>query len=404
MTLFNLLSEGAGRFWPWSTLSGLFKGRIRSELLPSWKIGSECTCSWLLSLACTVWWWHFRGSWAKDTATRARSTSAIQGSSTFHMIEKNNNLKTPERGEDKEDIKKAKLFADKPRAETLMNTGCAVFGQDRTSVSRCFQVLPSHFSGDHPFDPILIPSQRIIQPKSTTSQQYGVIIHISLWLHTPERKGRSWMYCCYCTLSPFSVSLSLCLCLFWFEGTVEGYSTERVLHTSIGLKIDLAGFLRHRRRILASHTTTPPTPPSLPLPSANHAWLHRRDDLHANTAWNNSFLPHLHHNMRWRNARGGMNTLLRCLGGSCSRVMQSTLSGQRHEEKLEKQAALQEESVKIDRDKEGRYKDVFLTMLMENHVAMTTHFLHLFMLIMACWSRKECSGCSIRPGQFTKGK
>lgn len=79
-----------------------------------------------------------------------------------------------------------------------------------------------------------------------------------------------------------------------------------------------------------------------------------------------------------------MNTLLRCLGGSCSRVMQSTLSGQRHEEKLEKQAALQEESVKIDRDKEGRYKDVFLTMLMENHVAMTTHFLHLFMLIMAC--------------------
>lgn len=81
------------------------------------------------------------------------------------------------------------LFTDKARAETLMNTGCAVFGQDRTSVSCCFQVLPSHFSRDHPFDPILIPSQTIIQPKSTASQQYGIIIHISLWLYKPERWG-----------------------------------------------------------------------------------------------------------------------------------------------------------------------------------------------------------------------
>lgn len=74
------------------------------------------------------------------------------------------------------------LFADKAGAETLMNTGWGVLGQHRTLVSRRFQVLPSHFTGDHPFDPSLIPSQTIIQPKSATSQQYGVIIHMSLWL------------------------------------------------------------------------------------------------------------------------------------------------------------------------------------------------------------------------------
>lgn len=49
---------------------------------------------------------------------------------------------------------------------------------------------------------------------------------------------------------------SLHPCLFWFEGAAEGCSTERVLRTSVGLKIALAEFLRHRRRILASHTTS----------------------------------------------------------------------------------------------------------------------------------------------------
>lgn len=132
-----------------------------------------------------------------------------------------------------------------------------MFGWERTSVGRRFQVLPSHFSGDHPFDPILIPSQTIIQPKSTTSQQYGVIIHISLWLYKPHSNGESCMYCCCCTF--LLLPLPLSLCLFWFEGAVEGYSAERVSHTSIGLKIDLAGFLRHCRRILASHTTPPPS-------------------------------------------------------------------------------------------------------------------------------------------------
>lgn len=50
---------------------------------------------------------------------------------------------------------------------------------------------------------------------------------------------------------------------FGCDAAVEGYSTERVLHTSTALKIDLAGFLRHRRRILSSlpHTATPPPPP-----------------------------------------------------------------------------------------------------------------------------------------------
>lgn len=119
------------------------------------------------------------------------------------------------RGErdDKEDIKspiQSVLFADKPGAETLMNTGWAVFGLDRTSVRCCFQVLPSHFSGDHPFDPVLIPSQAIIQPKSTTSHMYGILIHISLWLNKPKRKWKSWLHCCYCSFSPFvSASLSL---------------------------------------------------------------------------------------------------------------------------------------------------------------------------------------------------
>lgn len=154
------------------------------------------------------------------------------------------------------------LFPDKPWAETLMNTGCSGFGQDRTSLSRCFQVLPSHFSRDHPFDPILIPSQTIIQPESSTSQQYGVIIHMSLWHCEPERQEKTGMYCFWCSLYTSLPILSVCL--FWFEGAVEGYSTERVLHTSIGLKIDLAGFLRHPRRILALHTTLLPPPPFQP--------------------------------------------------------------------------------------------------------------------------------------------
>lgn len=151
-----------------------------------------------------------------------------------------------------------------------MNTGCAVFGQHRTSVSSCFQVLPSHFSGDHPFDPILIPSQTIIQPKSTASQQYAVIIHISLLLYTLERQRKSWSYCCHCTLSP---PLPRCLCLFWFDGAVEGYGTERVLHTSVGLKIDLAGFLRHRRRILSYYPLLPPPPTSQPCLSSQQGLL-----------------------------------------------------------------------------------------------------------------------------------
>lgn len=49
------------------------------------------------------------------------------------------------------------LFADKPGVEIFMGTGWGVLGQDRTLASRCFQVLPSHFREDHPFDPILIP-------------------------------------------------------------------------------------------------------------------------------------------------------------------------------------------------------------------------------------------------------
>lgn len=220
------------------------------------------------------------------------STSAIQVTTQyFNLIERRK--KRPERGEDKEYIKRpiqSVLFADKPVAETLMNTGCAVFGQDRTSVSRCFQVLPSHFSGDHPFDPILIPSQIIIQPKSTTSQQYGVIIHISLWLYKPERKELNALLLLH-FLSP---SLPLCLCLFCFDGVVEGYSTERVLHTSIGLKIDLAGFLRHSRRILASHT--PPPPPSSHKPTmpdftaGSTCMLIRHGTILS--------LPYLHHNLR----------------------------------------------------------------------------------------------------------
>lgn len=98
------------------------------------------------------------------------------------------------------------LFTDKPGAETLMNTGCGAFGQDTTSASRCFQVLPTHFSGDHPVDPILIPSQTIIQPKSTTSQLYEVIIHISLWLYKPERKVKEGADC----IAMLCLSVSIC--------------------------------------------------------------------------------------------------------------------------------------------------------------------------------------------------
>lgn len=78
------------------------------------------------------------------------------------------------------------LFADKARAETLMNTGWAVLGRDRTSVSPCFQVLPSPFTGDHPLDPVLIPSQTIIQPESATSQQYSLAIHVPMRRNGPE--------------------------------------------------------------------------------------------------------------------------------------------------------------------------------------------------------------------------
>lgn len=78
------------------------------------------------------------------------------------------------------------LFADKTRAETLMNTGWAVFGRGRTSVSPCFQVLPSPFTGDHPLDPVLILSQTIIQPESATSQQYSLAIHVPMRRNGPE--------------------------------------------------------------------------------------------------------------------------------------------------------------------------------------------------------------------------
>jgi len=82
-----------------------------------------------------------------------------------------------------------------------------------------------------------------------------------------------------------------------------------------------------------------------------------------------------------------MNSLLKSLGGSLYSYAEcASLSCQRYEEKLEKQACLLEEKckkIKIDNG-QWRYKDVFQTTLMANHVAMTTHFLYLFMPIMAC--------------------
>lgn len=51
-----------------------------------------------------------------------------------------------------------------------------------------------------------------------------------------------------------------------------------------------------------------------------------------------------------------------------------------------------------NRDKGGSYTGVFMTTQTTNHVAMTTHFLYLFML--AETERR----CQFRPWQFTKGK
>lgn len=107
--------------------------------------------------------------------------------------------------------KKPVLFADKARAETLMNTGWTVLGRDRTSVSPCFQVLPSPFTGDHPSDPDLGPSQTIIQPESATSQQYSFAVHAGPrggggGGKEPKRN---------CRLCPPAPPLPLSLCLFW---------------------------------------------------------------------------------------------------------------------------------------------------------------------------------------------
>lgn len=93
-----------------------------------------------------------------------------------------------------------------------------------------------------------------------TSDHCGINIHISLCFCSPEGEGRSCWYFSFFACFPGSVCFGLMVHL-------KVTAPKGVLHTPLGLKIDLAGFLRHRRRILASApsaaSSSPHTPTSL---------------------------------------------------------------------------------------------------------------------------------------------
>lgn len=150
---------------------------------------------------------RFSGSRATDTPREWETHLQFKEAPHFSPL-KENKEQREDKGYKKSSIQSV-LFTDKAGAETLMNAGCGVFGQDTTSVSRCFQVLPTHFSGDHPFDPVLIPSQTIVRPKSTTYQLYEVIIHVSLWPHQPARDLEE------------GAEGIVVLCLFWFSRALQ---------------------------------------------------------------------------------------------------------------------------------------------------------------------------------------
>lgn len=132
----------------------------------------------------------------------------------------------------------------------------------------------------------IIPSNPLLF--RTTSLHCEVIIHVSLCLWGPEgEEGRGCRYFSFFACFPGSVCFGL-------MAHLKVTAPKGVLHTPVGLKIDLAGFLRHCRRILASAhflwwRRTPPPRQSTDKPDFSACTF--------NTAWNHSCLWHLHHSL-----------------------------------------------------------------------------------------------------------